>query len=204
VNIDGGLCRRFKEALLSAASSAARAAKDLRILAMTRWLVLAVEAGILLAAGCAHSANAPRVEHPELGQQFVLAQEPEGAMGILDYREAKPEADDVTLLGRIGGGQPTWSHDSAMFLVTDPTQELADKSDHVCHGDNCPFCKGKVRVDDSRAIVILTGADGRVPPMDARKLMPLAEGQMVVVSGRAEVNSLGQLVVHARGVYVRR
>jgi hypothetical protein len=177
---------------------------------MARWVMLALVVGLLLAAGCTPGTDAPRVEHPELGQQFVLAEEPEGATGILDYREgipeheAKPEPADVALLGRIGGGKPTWSRDSAMFLVSDPTQDLAEESDHVCHSDNCPFCKGKARVDDSRAIVILTGGDGHVPPMDARKLMPLAEGQMVVVSGRAEINSLGQLVVHARGVYVRR
>jgi hypothetical protein len=139
-----------------------------------------------------------------MGQQFLLADEPEGATGILDYRESKAEPADVALVGRIGGGKPVWATDSAMFLVSDPTQEVAADSHHECHDDNCPFCKGKARPDDSKAIVMLTDADGRVPPVDARKMLPLEEGQMVVVSGRAEINSLGQLVVHARGLYVRR
>jgi hypothetical protein len=43
-----------------------------------------------------------------------------------------------------------------------------------------------------------------VPPIDARKLLPLEEGQTAVVSGRAEIDEAGQLVLHARGVYVRR
>jgi hypothetical protein len=51
---------------------------------------------------------------------------------------------------------------------------------------------------------MLTGSDSRVPPYDARKLLPLEEGQMVVIRGRVEVNALGQLIVHARGLYVRR
>jgi hypothetical protein len=91
-----------------------------------------------------------------------------------------------------------------MFLMSDPTQAVADDGTHQCHDENCPFCKGKSKPDDSKAIVMLTAEDGRVPPVDARKMLPLAEGQMVVVSGRAEINSLGQLVVHARGLYVRR
>jgi hypothetical protein len=166
--------------------------------------LLAWSAFVTLLAGCSTQVDAPRPELLALGQQFLLTEEPGGATGILDYRESKTEPSDVTLLGRIGGGKPTWSVDSAMFLLSDPTQAIADESHHECHDDNCPFCKGKTRPDDSRAIVLLTGADGRVPAVDARKMLPLAEGQMVVVSGRAEINSLGQLVVHARGLYVRR
>jgi hypothetical protein len=45
---------------------------------------------------------------------------------------------------------------------------------------------------------------GQVPPVDARTLLPLEEGQMVVVRGRAEVNSLGLLVVRATGLYLRK
>ena len=173
------------------------------------WLLSAC---IAAAAGCSANNPAtetPRVEYPELGKQFVLNEEPAGVIGILDYREAAGEAPaapagEVALLGRIGGGDPTWSSQSASFLVCDPSHAFAAGSQHVCTSDNCPFCKGKQGEDHSQAIVMLTGEDDRVPPHDARKLLPLAEGQMVVVRGRPEINALGQLIVHARGIYVRR
>ena len=50
----------------------------------------------------------------------------------------------------------------------------------------------------------LVAADGRVPAAPARKLLPLEEGQIVVVRGQAEVNSLGVLVVRATGLSIRR
>lgn len=172
----------------------------------TNLLVWIATAGLL--AGCSAKTNSPQVtvEHAELGQQFLLAEEPNGVLGILDYREAAAgDAEgktEVALLGRIGGGNPTWSSQSASFLVSDPSHEVA--AEHVCTSDNCPFCKGKKGEDKSQAIVMLTGAGDRVPAYDARKLLPLEEGQMVVVRGRAEINALGQLIVHARGLYVRR
>jgi len=173
---------------------------------MTRWNLLALVAGALMVAGCSPHAAGPTPEQVALGQKFLLAEEPGGAVGIIDYREAPPAEDqtDVTLVGRIGGGKLTWSSQSATFLLSDPTHEIGAGSEHECHSDNCPFCKGKTNADHAQAIVMLTDGDGNVPPVDARKLLPLAEGQTIVVSGRAEVNAIGQLVVHARGLYVRR
>src|SRR5688572_7989834 len=112
------------------------------------WLLSAC---IAAAAGCSTNSPttaAPRVEFPELGKQFVLKEEPAGVIGILDYREAAGEAPaasagEVALLGRIGGGDPTWSSQSASFLVCDPSHAFADGSQHLCTSDNCPFCKGK-------------------------------------------------------------
>ena len=176
---------------------------------MTR-LSLILTTGLFLVGCAAQESTTPvAVEHPELGQKFVLPDEPAGAVGIIDYREAlpkdaEPEPAEVTLLGRIGGGNPTWSKQSASFFVCDPAHAIAADSQHVCTSDNCPFCKARQAEDKSQAIVMLTGEDSRVPPYDARKLLPLEEGQMVVVRGRAEINALGQLIVHARGLYVRR
>jgi len=137
------------------------------------------------------------------GQRFVLAEEPAGAQGILDYRESKTEAGDVSLIGRVGLETLKWSNQSAMFVITDPSEAL-DPGQHVCNDENCPFCKAKAAGHPSRAIVMLVGDDGQVPAIAAKKLLPLEEGQTVVVSGRAEINEQGDLVVHAKGLYVRR
>jgi hypothetical protein len=173
---------------------------------MNIWKLASLAACLTTLLGCGQQAVSPSPEHAALGQKFLLAEEPAGAMGIIDYRESPPaeEAAEVSLVGRIGGGKLTWSDQSATFLLTDPAHEIGGADGHECHSDNCPFCKGKQSADHGQAIVMLTADDGKVPPIDARKLLPLADGQMVVVSGRAEVNAIGQLVVHARGLYVRR
>jgi hypothetical protein len=147
-----------------------------------------------------------------MGQRFLLAEEPAGAIGILEFREEtaaagdeeSAEPRDIILLGKIGGGgHATWSPTSAEFRLIDPTFEL-EAGDHVCTDGNCPFCKGKDEKDKAQAIVSLVDADGRIPAADARKLLPLEEGQIVVVRGQAEVNSLGVLVIRASGLSVRR
>lgn len=165
---------------------------------MNSFKFAAVAVCISLLAGC--------VQQPQIsaeGQRFVLADEPVGALGILDYRESKPEFGDVSLVGRVGLETLKWSNQSAMFVITDPSETL-DPGQHVCNDENCPFCKAKAAGHPSRAIVMLIGDDGQVPAIAARKLLPLEEGQTVVVSGRAEINEQGDLVVHAKGLYVRR
>jgi hypothetical protein len=153
---------------------------------------------LVLLVGCTQHAQISAE-----GQRFVLADEPAGALGILDYRESKTEAGDVSLIGRVGLETLKWSNQSAMFVITDPSEAL-DPGQHVCNDENCPFCKAKAAGHPSRAIVMLIGEDGQVPAIAAKKLLPLEDGQTVVVSGRAEINEKGELVLHAKGLYVRR
>jgi hypothetical protein len=166
---------------------------------MMRTIRLTISTCLLSLAGCTGQS-----QHAELGKRFLLADEPSGAMGVLDYHEAPPASPEVTLVGRVGFAGLKWSSHSAMFELRDLSDSIVDAAHHVCHDENCPFCKGKNGPDQSRAIVALIGANGQVPPIDARKLLPLAEGQTVVVSGRAEVDEAGQLTILASGLYVRR
>ena len=159
-------------------------------------------AGSLLSAGCGGQSVASQPRLTDEGKQFALSEEPTGAIGILEYREATSPPTEVALWGKIGGGRETWSPTSAEFMLIDPTFEM-DAGGHVCTSDNCPFCKGKDEKSKAQAIVSLVDQKGQIPKVDARQLLPLEEGQIVVVRGQAQVNSLGQLVVRADGVYVR-
>ena len=166
--------------------------------AMNSFKFLAAAVCLAAVVGCVN-----KTEISAEGKRFVLADEPAGAQGILDYRESKTEAGDVSLIGRVGLETLKWSNQSAMFVITDPSEAL-DPGQHVCNDENCPFCKAKAAGHPSRAIVMLIGDDGQVPAVPAKKLLSLEEGQTVVVSGRAEINEQGDLVVHAKGLYVRR
>ena len=82
-------------------------------IAMTTRMLAAIALGLLMLAGCSQQASGPSAEHAALGQKFLLAEEPAGAVGIIDFRESTaeaeaPEAADVALVGRIGGGKLTW------------------------------------------------------------------------------------------------
>lgn len=157
---------------------------------------------IALLAGCSARSEAGQTPLAE-GKQFLLSEEPENLFGIFEFRESgETTSDDLVLLGRIGGDKQTWSPTSAEFMLTDPTHQPPDAK-HACVDDNCPFCKDKHDTTSATAIVMLTDAQGNVPKVDARRLLSLKEGQLVVVRGAAEINAIGQLVVKARGVYVR-
>lgn len=178
-----------------------------------RWFLIgAVLSACAVQAGCGSQSVAGQAELAAEGKQFLLAEEPAGAIGILEFREEaatageeeQAEPRNVVLLGKIGGGgQATWSPTSAEFMLIDPTFEL-EAGGHVCTDGNCPFCKGKDEKERAQAIISLVGAGGSVPATPVRKLLPLEEGQIVVVRGQAEVNSLGVLVVRATGLSIRR
>jgi hypothetical protein len=167
-------------------------------IAMNAFKFIAATFTVAIYVGCVEQSQIS-----SQGQRFVLADEPAGAQGILDYRESKPVAGEVSLIGRVGLATLKWSNQSAMFVITDPSEAL-DPGQHVCNDENCPFCKAKAAGHPSRAIVMLIGDDGQVPAVPAKKLLPLEEGQTVVVSGHAEINEQGDLVVHAKRLYVRR
>lgn len=145
--------------------------------------------------------------------RFLLAEEPPKARNVLEVeselenREQPEQWAEVVLLARIGGGDgPTWDPDRAAFTVTDLSLSLEGAQTHESpqhDADSCPFCRAKKQKRlAATAIVELMDEDG-VPPVDARKLLGLAEGQTVVLLGVARIDGLGGLAVRCRGVYLR-
>ena len=68
----------------------------------------------------------------------------------------------------------------------------------MCLGDCCAAdrknCTTLVKVVDEQ---------GKVVPVDSRELLGLKESDMVVVKGTAKKDNAGNLVVLAKGVFVR-
>ncbi|MCA9169095.1 MAG: hypothetical protein KDB23_15580 [Planctomycetales bacterium] len=116
------------------------------------------------------------------------------------------EPEPVVLVGRIGGGsKPTWDEGRAAFVMMDTASEAAGH-DHggPGHDDNCPFCKAAKHGADGSAFVQFVDDEGNVVPVDARKLLAVQEGQLVVVQGTGMIDELGNLVVNANGIYSRQ
>ena len=136
----------------------------------------------------------------------MLSEEPAGSIGILEARENEDALGEVVLYGQIGSKNETWQEGKATFVITDPTA-LHDEEDDGHDHENCPFCKAKReggKVPNPTAIVQIVDEEQKVLPIDARELFEVEEGDMVVVTGSAQVDAIGSLTLSAKGVYVRR
>jgi hypothetical protein len=162
---------------------------------------------LLLSVGLTGCESAEDPAWLQQRQKFLLAAEPEGAVGVVEARQnATDQPQPMVLVGRVGaGGEGMWDPKRAAFVVADPAataEELAHA--HADHHDNCPFCKKKGQSPPQlTALVQLLNEAGDVIPVDARKLLALKERQLVVVRGTGQIDALGNLIVTADGIYTR-
>ncbi len=164
------------------------------------WLCLAA-----LLTGCSASEAIEDQTVADHRTRLLLAEEPAGAVSVLDAKAAASSQEEIVIIGRIAAGEHTpWDHGKAAFLVSDAAANLDDHGHGACHDDNCLFCKDASSVTDKLAIVRFLDRQGQVLPIDARKLLGVEENQLVVVRGRGEVDPLGNLVIAAEGIYIRR
>ena len=86
-----------------------------------RWSLLAVTT--LLALGCGQrqtmQAGAPQ-DGPD-GDHYLLAVEPEGAKGVIQWRQDAADKQSVVVVGRIGGSESPWVEGRAAFSIVDPS-----------------------------------------------------------------------------------
>ena len=138
-------------------------------------------------------------------ESYLLAEEPDGSIGILEARGNEESLDEIVLYGQIGSQDETWQEGKATFVITDPTA-IHDAADDGHDHENCPFCKAKKegKAPNPTAIVQVVDDTEKVLPIDARELFDVKEGDMVVVKGTAQVDAIGSLTLSAKGVYVRR
>lgn len=156
-------------------------------------------------AGCQEAVDPAVMKQRD---KYLLSEEPTGAIAVSEAREQITDQEQpIVLIGRVGAGEhSTWEPGKAAFVVRDPAASLGSHADTPGHDpDNCPFCKGeKGRKPDMTALIRVVDEAGAVVEIDARKLLPIEEEQLVVVEGTAQFDELGNLVVAAKGVYVRR
>lgn len=141
----------------------------------------------------------------ELRRQYVLAEEPTGAVAIAEAKKGLEGQPEVVLAGRIGAGKhDPWEKGKATFVISDAITDPTGHANSPGHdAENCPFCKRRASSADSTAIVQFVDDAGQVLPVDARTLLDAQQDQVVVVKGRGEVNALGTLVVSVQGIYLR-
>lgn len=167
----------------------------------TTSLALLLVTSVVLTA-CTSSTSSPTAA----GKQVLLTTEPADASGVVDLKSSLitglAAADtSVAIVGRVVSGQE-WELDRAAFLIRD----LQTDSEHD-HGagdhSDCAFCQAKQNDTAAMALVRVTDDAGQVFPTDARQLLSIEEGQVVVAEGKGTIEEDGSLVFAASKIFVR-
>lgn len=139
--------------------------------------------------------------------QLALPAEPAGAVTPTAAKEKlTKDPQPIVIAGRIGargGMEPFLENKASFVLVEIPADDHAKKPGH--DNDNCPFCK-KRQANSPMTAVQFVGADGKVLPVDARKLFGLQKGSDVVVRGQGVFDpklAIPVIQLTADGIFVR-
>lgn len=163
-----------------------------------QWIVSLALVAIF--TGCNKTATQPG---PSVdGSRYRLTSEPTGAISVLELRNGSKNEDEVVIHGRIGGVQP-WVEGLSVFT-------MVDSSFRACNeipDDQCPtpwdYCC-EPDLDSKTALIKVVNQQGKPLEVGAQKLLGLKELQNVVVKGKVQLDSSGNLSVLASGVYIRQ
>jgi hypothetical protein len=172
-----------------------------------RWSsVLVVALAVTVAVLPAAPGLTLEIDPAAVRGQLLLPQEPAGAVTPTAAKEKlTKEPQPIVLAGRIGarGMEPFLDNKASFVLVEIPADDHAKKPGH--NADDCPFCKKKQAGTPMTAVQFL-GADGKVLPVDSRKLFGIQKGSDVVVSGKAVFDpklAIPIIQLTADGIFVR-
>ena len=137
------------------------------------------------------------------GTSFLLSDEPDGAVGVISAKESAEDGAPLVLVGRIGGASNPWVDGRAAFTLMDPSLTVVDPGADTAPGEVCmDDCCAAERLACTTLVKFVDG-EGRVVPVDSRKLLGVKEGDMVVVKGAAKKDGSGNLSMLATGLYLR-
>jgi hypothetical protein len=161
-----------------------------------------------LATGCGSQSNASTQSSAANssvdGSQYLLAEEPEGAMGVIEARQLAKDGEELVLVGRIGGEANPWIEGRAAFTLLDPSMLVVDESEGMAEGQLCTAdCCATERLECT-TVVKFIDASGTLVSVDARKLLGVSADDMVVVKGTAKRDKSGNFQLLATGLYNRK
>jgi hypothetical protein len=136
--------------------------------------------------------------------KYLLAEEPEDAMGVIAARESAKNGEPIVIVGRIGGSKNPWVNGRAAFTLLDASMVIVADGTDTTEGEICmDDCCASERAG-STTLVKVVDDKGKVLAIDARKLLGITDDDMVVVRGSVSKDEAGNFMVLADGVHVRR
>lgn len=156
--------------------------------------------------GCGDNATQLTAESNQVsfdGSKFVLSEEPDGAVGVIAAKQSAADGAPMVLVGRIGGSANPWIEGRAAFTLMDPSVTVVEPGGDMADGEICmDDCCAAERVACT-TLVKFVDDEGRVVPVDSRKLLGVKESDMVVIKGTAKKDDSGNFSLLATGLYVR-
>ena len=168
----------------------------------SKFLLLAFLAA--LAIGCSTEQSSTTSNGPPFdGEKYILKAEPANARTPTEIKESVVEPTMVALAGRIDAGDfDAFQEGMASFIISQLPDDSHAEGDPD-HADNCPFCKRKLK-NAPKAIVRILDDSGEVKPVDARDLLGLSKGDVVVVHGLATyLEPVKTVQIDADGIFIR-
>ncbi|MDZ4820760.1 MAG: hypothetical protein SGJ20_17480 [Planctomycetota bacterium] len=153
--------------------------------------------------GCSKSDPNSGTGASAAGSKFLLTAEPQNAKGIKEARGSTQDAEEITVVGRIGGDTDPWVKGQAAFLVVDTALKPCNEKDDDACTTPWDYCCDSDTLPDNKAMVKFVDANGSTVATDARELLGVKELQTVVVQGKAKRDESGNLTLLATGIFVR-
>ncbi len=138
------------------------------------------------------------------GSKYLLSEEPDGAIGVIETRKTAANGEPVVVVGRIGGATNPWIEGRAAFMLLDASMMIVADGTESTEGEICMDECCATERSGSTTLVKIVDENGKVLAVDARQLLGVAADDMVVVRGSASKDDAGNFVVLAQGVHVRR
>ena len=169
---------------------------------MTKLICLIVVLGAL-AVGCDTKESVTNSGIPLDGGKYILTTEPANPQTPTEIKESVTEPTLVAIAGRIHAGDAVPFQDGVASFLISQLPEGDHAEDDPDHAENCPFCKRKLK-NAPKAVVRVLDESGEVLAVDARKLLGIAKGDVVVVRGTATyLEPVNTVQIDAQGIFVR-
>ncbi|MEX1039464.1 MAG: hypothetical protein WDZ51_02460 [Pirellulaceae bacterium] len=162
--------------------------------------------GVLLAVavtawGCGSGDKTPTATSSVPDSRFTATSEPAEAQPVGSARESAEDAQDIVVVGRIGGSSKPFVDGVGAFTIVDSKVAFCPEE------EGCPtpwdYCCSQNEVKENIALVKLVDAEGKPVTQDARELLNIKELSMVVVQGKAQRDAEGNLAIQADQVFVK-
>lgn len=167
--------------------------------------ILTLFAMTILLTGCGQPQ--PVAERYD-ASPFLLSAEPEGATEVIAARESAKDADEIVVVGRIGGDLDPWVEGVAAFTIVDSS--LLACSDETPDGETCScttpwdYCCELGKLPNSMVLVKFVDSNGKVVPHGAKESFGVNELDTVIVKGKVKRDESGGLAILASGMFVRK
>ena len=158
---------------------------------------------LVLMAGCSQQSD-PTAVQTLTGAEYLLSTEPEDARPVAEICKSAKDADQVVVVGRIGGTKNPWIEGRAAFSIADTS--LVSCNEGSCEGCETPWdycCSPKETRIESILLVKFVDKDGQVVRKAAQEMFHLKELQTVVIQGRVKRDETGNVSIFAEGLFVR-